>query len=132
MASNGMGGMPQESQSQSPGELSNDAKTWGMLCHLSAFAGYLVPFGNIAGPLVVWLLKKNEDAFIDDQGKESVNFQITITIAAILAGFSILLLVGIILLPAVLLFDLVMKIVAAINASNGTWYRYPLSIRLIK
>jgi uncharacterized protein len=122
----------QASEPASSGQLSSDEKMWGMLCHLSALAGYVIPFGNIIGPLVVWQLKKNESAFVDDQGKESVNFQITITIAAILAGLSFLILIGILLLPAVLLFGLVMMIVAAINANNGIWYRYPLTIRLIK
>lgn len=103
-----------------------------MLCHLRALAGYLFPFGNLMGPLAVWLAKKNDYPFVDDQGKESLNFQITITIAVVIAAFSIFLLVGIILLPAVLLFDLVMMVVAAINASNGTWYRYPLTIRFVK
>ena len=51
-----------------------------MLCHLSSLAGSVIPFGNIVGPLVVWLIKKDEYAFVDDQGKESLNFQISITI----------------------------------------------------
>lgn len=113
-------------------DVNSDARTWGMVCHLSGLAGYAFPFGNIIAPLVVWQLKKNEHEFVDDQGKEAVNFQITITIAAIVAGLSILLVIGIILLPAVLLFDVAMMIVAAINANNGIRYRYPLSIRFIK
>ena len=127
MANNEWGGMPSAS-----GDVPGEAKTWAALAHVSAFAGYLVPFGNIVGPLLIWLFKKNEFEFVDDQGKESLNFQITITIAIILAGFSILLLIGILLLPLVLLFDLVMIIIAAIKASNGERYRYPLTIRLIQ
>jgi uncharacterized protein len=111
---------------------SPDERTWAMLCHIAAFAGYVIPFGNIVGPLVVWLLKKDESAFVDHHGKESLNFQITMTIAIIVSAFSVLLLVGIVLLPAVLLFDLIMKIVAAIKASNGEWYSYPLTIRLVQ
>ena len=127
MANSEWGGMP-----PAPSDVPSDAKTWAALAHVSAFVGYLVPFGNIVGPLLIWLFKKNDYEFVDDQGKESLNFQITITIAIIIAGFSILLLIGIILLPLVLLFDLVMVIIAAIKASNGERYRYPLTIRLIQ
>jgi uncharacterized Tic20 family protein len=125
-----MGGGP---QTPSGGELSKDEKMWGMFCHLSAFAGLLgIPFANIIGPLVVWLIKKDEFPFVDDQGKESINFQITLTIAAIVAGISILLIVGIVLLPLVLLGGLILTIIGAINANNGVNYRYPFSIRLVK
>ncbi len=132
MASNDLGGMPPEEGRASTGELSNNERTWGMLCHLSALAGFVVPFGHIIGPVVVWLVKKEEYPFVDDQGKEALNFQITVTIASLVAGFSILLLIGILLLPAVLLFALVMTIIGAIKASNGEWFRYPLTIRFVK
>jgi uncharacterized Tic20 family protein len=132
MAGDVGGGSNQESDVH-VGEVPNsDARTWAMLCHIAAFAGYAVPFGNVVGPLVVWALKKDQQEFVDFHGKESINFQITMTIAIIVAGFSILLLIGILLLPAVLLFDLIMKVVAAIKASNGEYFRYPLSIRFIK
>jgi uncharacterized Tic20 family protein len=131
MAGDDVGSYP-ESEPYAAEELSNDARTWAMLCHLSAFAGYLVPFGNIFGPLVIWLLKKDEYEFVDFHGKESLNFQITITIAAVVAGFSILLLIGLVLFPAVLLFDVVMKVIAAVKANNGEYFRYPLSIRFIQ
>jgi uncharacterized Tic20 family protein len=111
--------------------ITSDAKTWGMLCHLSAFAGYVIPFGNIVGPLIVWQLKKDEYEFVDDQGKESVNFQITITIATIISAVLFIVLIGIFLLPVILLFDLIMKIIAAVKASNGERFRYPLTIRMI-
>jgi uncharacterized protein len=113
-------------------ELSKDEKMWGMFCHLSGLAGLIFPFGNIIGPLVIWLMKKDEYPFVDDQGKESLNFQITGTIASIVAAISIIFLVGIILLPIVLLAALVMTIIGTVNASNGVWYRYPFAIRLIK
>jgi uncharacterized Tic20 family protein len=82
--------------------------------------------------VVVWSLKKNDYSFVDDQGKESLNFQITITIASIVAAFTVLLLIGFLLLPAVLLFGFVMTIIGAVKASNGEWYRYPLTIRFVK
>lgn len=109
-----------------------EERTLGMLCHLLALSGYVVPFGNIIGPLVIWLLKKDQSWFVDDQGKESLNFQISLTIYAIIAGFSILVLIGIVLLPIVLLFGLIMVVIATIKANEGVAYRYPLTIRLIK
>ena len=68
---------------------------------------------------------------VDDQGKEALNFQISVTIYGILAGFLIFLFVGFLLLPAVILFDLVMIIVAAVKANQGIAYRYPLCIRFM-
>jgi uncharacterized Tic20 family protein len=110
----------------------SDERMWGMLCHLSTFAGYLVPFGNILGPLVVWLVKKDEFSFVDDQGKEALNFQISITIYSVVSGVLILALIGIPLLIAVIIFSVVMTVIAAIKANGGEYYRYPLTIRLVK
>ena len=118
--------------SDKPAGGSSDERMWGMLCHLSTFAGYLVPFGNILGPLVVWLVKKDEYAFVDDQGKEALNFQISITIYSLVSGILILALIGIVLLIAVIIFSVVMTVIAAIKANGGEYYRYPLTIRLVK
>lgn len=108
------------------------AKLWGMLCHLLGFATFVVPLGNILGPLVIWLVKKDEIPFVDDQGKESLNFQITMTICAVVSWLTCLFFVGFILLPAVLIFWFIMTIIGAINANDGKRYRYPLTIRFIK
>jgi len=115
-------------------ETNSDAKMWAMICHLSGLAGYLIPIPFIAiiAPLVVWQMKKQEFEFVDDQGKEAVNFHITMLIAAIVAGASFLCVIGVVLLPLVLLFSVVMAIVAAIKANSGERYRYPLTLRLIK
>ena len=113
--------------------LSKDAKTWGMLCHLIALAGFIMPvIGNIVGPLVIWLIKKDEFPFVDDQGKESLNFQISITIYGIIASILMVVLIGFLLIFAVLIFDLVMIIMATVKANSGEKYRYPLTIRLLK
>ena len=114
------------------GETTNaDERMWAMLCHLSAFAGSVIPFGNIIGPLVVWLMKKDEYPLVDDQGKESLNFQISILIYTFISAVSILAVVGFLLLPAVLIFALVMMVIATIKANSGIAYRYPLTIRFI-
>jgi uncharacterized protein len=112
--------------------LSKDAKTFGMLCHLIAFAGFVIPLGNIIGPLVIWLLKKDEFEFVDDQGKESLNFQISVTIYAIISAILITVILGIFLLIALGIFAIVMIIIASIRANEGVRYRYPLNIRFIK
>jgi hypothetical protein len=108
-----------------------DERTWAMLCHPSTLAGFVIPFGNIAGPLVIWMIKKDEFPFVDDQGKEALNFQISMTIYVIASIILIFLLVGIPLLIALGLFDLIVTVIAAINANDGVKYRYPLCIRFV-
>lgn len=113
--------------------LDKDARLWGMLCHLSALSALIgTPFGNIIGPLVIWLLKKNDYAFVDDQGKESLNFQITMSIFALAAAVLILLLIGIPIIIAILIIDVIFTIIASIQANDGKLYRYPYSIKFIK
>src|SRR2546422_1052191 len=90
-------------------------RTWNMLCHLSALAGFVVPLGNILGPLLVWQIKKNEVPSVEAHGKESLNFQISMFIYAVVAALSLLALIGIVLLPAVLLTNLILVIVASIK-----------------
>ena len=115
-------------------DISKDAKMWGMFCHLAALAGYLgIPFGNVLGPLIIWLIKKDDFKFVNDQGTESLNFQISITIYSVVAGLLVCLGgLGIFLLIPLWIFDLIMVIIASISANKGTAYRYPLCIRLIK
>ena len=110
-------------------ELPGEAKNWAVLCHL---AGLLpLPVGHLIGPLIVWLLKRDEHPFVDDQGKEAVNFQISMAIYELIAGVLICFVVGIVLLPLLMLLDVIFVIIAAVNASSGIAYRYPLTIRLI-
>ena len=104
------------------GGLSKDDRTWAMLAHLSALAGFVIPFGNVLGPLVIWLVKREGSAFVDDQGREALNFQITVTIAAIVS----------IILMVVGLAWLILSIVAGVKANEGERYRYPFTLRLIK
>jgi hypothetical protein len=120
-------------QTDFSGDLTKDAKMWGMLCHLTALAGYVgIPFGNILGPLIVWLVKKDEFEFVKDQGKESLNFQISMSIYAIISGVLMCIGIGIVLLIAVALVNLIFIIIATIESNKGKLYRYPLCIRLIK
>ena len=116
-------------------EVNKDAKMWAMFCHLVGLAALLpvVPFfGGVIGALIIWQIKKNDFPFVDEQGKEALNFQISILIYAIVAGLLIFVCVGAFLLPVVMIFDIVFLIIAAIKANDGFHYRYPLCIRLIK
>jgi len=123
---------PQADSQATPGtEPSQDEKTWGMLAHLSALAGFVIPFGSVLGPLIVWLMKKDEMPFVDDQGKESLNFQITIAIGIVICIILFVVLVGFVLLPLLGLFALIMIIMAALEANKGKRYRYPFALRLI-
>jgi len=112
--------------------LKQEEKTFGMLCHLAALGMFVFPFGNVLGPLIVWLVKKDSSSFVDDQGKEALNFQISMSIYAIGASILMLVFIGFLLLPAVGIFNIVMIILASIRANNGESYRYPLCIRFIK
>jgi uncharacterized Tic20 family protein len=119
--------MNQETQAL-PGK---DERTWGMLCHLTAFAGFIVPFGNLIAPLVIWLVKKDELPFVNDQGKESLNFQITIFIAFVISFVLLFVGIGLLLIGIIAVYDIVMIIVASIKANEGVAYRYPYTLRLI-
>lgn len=122
---------------QTDREMNRDARMWAMLCHLAGFAGLLpiVPgLGSVIGPLVLWLIKKEQYPFVDEQGREALNFQITMLIYGVVAGLLIFACVGAVLLPAVVVVDIVLIIIAAIKANDGRHYRYPypLIIRFIK
>jgi uncharacterized Tic20 family protein len=102
-----------------------------MLCHLSALAGLLIPLGTIIGPLVVWLVKKNELPSVDAHGKESLNFQISMAIYFIVSAILMVIVIGFLLMIAVAVADIVFVIIASVKASNGQPYRYPLTIRFL-
>ncbi len=109
-----------------------EVRTWGMACHLAALSGFVIPFGSIIGPLVIWLMKKDTLPFVDDQGKEALNFNISIAIYAIISSILIFVVVGIFLLIAVILIQVIFAIIAAVKANEGFPYRYPLTIRFIR
>jgi len=118
----------------------SQARTWNMLCHLSALSAYIgIPFGQILGPLLVWQLKKNEYPSVEIHGKAALNFQITVTIALVVTSAAMFIgfffCIGWLLLPVVILIGLagtVFAIIAGIKASNGEDYKYPWSLELIK
>ena len=112
---------------------SRDVRTWNVLCHATALAGFFVPWaGHILGPLIVWLAKRSDSPEIDEYGKESLNFQISMLIYNVIAGVLCLVLIGFIILAILHILNLVLVIVASIQTSEGKFYRYPMTIRLIK
>ena len=109
-----------------------NVRTWCIACHLSALAGFVVPaFGHIFGPLIVWLIKRGDSPEIDAHGKEALNFQLSMLIYNIVAGVLCLVLIGFALLAVLHILNVVFVILAALKASEGQMYRYPLTLRLI-
>ncbi len=112
--------------------VNQEQRTWAMLAHLSAFAMYFTGIGHILGPLIVWLLKRDGNPFVDDQGKEALNFQITFSIYIGVAFLLCFVLIGIPLLWALGIFHIVCMIIAAVKARDGVTFRYPATIRFFK
>ncbi|MFC5578635.1 DUF4870 domain-containing protein [Lysobacter niabensis] len=112
-------------------DISQEERTWGMAAHLSSLATFLVPGGNVLGPLIVWLVKKDTMPFVADQGKEALNFNITVLIAAIISFILMIVVIGFLLLAVVAAGWLVLTILAAMESSKGVAYRYPFTLRLV-
>lgn len=110
----------------------NDEMMWAMFCHLGGLLGIVIPFGNILVPLLIWQIYRDKYPLVDDQGKEAVNFQISMSIYLIASAILVLFAVGLFLLIALLIFGLVVMVNAAIRARDGEKYRYPLAIRFIQ
>ena len=103
----------------------------GMLCHLAALSKYVgIPFGNIIGPLIIWLIKREEMPFVNEEGKESLNFQISMTIYMIVSALFCL--IGLPLIFVLIIVDIIYVVLAAVKASSGQSYKYPLTIRFIQ
>jgi uncharacterized Tic20 family protein len=112
---------------------STSVRTWVMLVHAIALIGFFVPLaGHIVGPLVIWLAKRDESPELDAHGKESVNFQISMLIYNVIAGLLCIVLIGIPILIILHFLNIIFVVIAAIQASDGKLFRYPLSLRLIK
>ncbi|GAB3641570.1 DUF4870 domain-containing protein [Spirosoma arcticum] len=109
-----------------------DERMWAMLTHLSALPGSFVLIGAIVAPLIIWQVQKDKSAFVDYHGKEAVNFQITMAIAAAVSFLLFLLLIGLVLIWIVGAVWLIFTVIAAIKANSGEYYKYPLTIRFIK
>jgi uncharacterized Tic20 family protein len=112
---------------------SSNVRIWNILCHASALLGIFLHFpGHLLGPLIVWLAKRDDSPEIDANGKESLNFQISMLIYNGIAVVFCLVLVGFAFLAVLWVLNAVFVIVASIHASDGKFYRYPMTIRLIQ
>ena len=108
-------------------------RTWGMLAHLSALAGLVLPlFGTVLGPLLVWLARRDDSEFVAAHAKEALNFNISVLLGALACMLLMLVFIGFLLGTALFIAWLVMTLIAAIKASEGHPYRYPFSLRLVK
>jgi len=104
-----------------------------MFAHLSSFLGWIgIPLANIIAPLVIWQVKKEDMPFASSQAKECLNFQISMTIYAIISAILCFVVIGFLLIPALYVIDIVFTIIAAIKSNDGIPYQYPLTIRFIK
>ncbi|MDQ2868992.1 MAG: DUF4870 domain-containing protein [Verrucomicrobiota bacterium] len=110
-----------------------NVRLWNTLCHASALLGvcFHLP-GHLLGPLVVWLAKRHDSPEIDAHGKESLNFQLSMALYNLIAAVFCLILVGFVFLAVLWVLNAVFVIVASIQASDGKFYRYPMTIRFIE
>ena len=115
-----------------PGAPAPAARTWEMLAHLSALAGFIIPFGNLLGPFIIWQIKKNEFPSVEAHAKSALNFHLSCLIYAIVAAVLMIVVIGFFLLIAVGIFNLVCVILATIKVNNGEAWKYPLSLTLLK
>ena len=107
-------------------------RLWTMFCHLSALLGYVFPFGHIIAPLVIWMVKRSYVAGVDEAGRESLNFQLTITLFALVAVMLSAVFIGFVLLFVIVVFHFSMTLHASLRTQRGFKFIYPLSIRIIK
>jgi uncharacterized Tic20 family protein len=124
---------PQTTQAPPSSSLSTQEKNWAMFAHLSTFLGWIgIPLANLLAPLIIWQIKKDTMPFAAEQAKEALNFQITLTIFAVISAILMFVFIGIIGLFALLVIDIIFTIMASIKANDGVSYRYPMTIRFVK
>jgi len=116
---------PQPARAE-PAPGSQAALNIAMVCPILAI------FTGFVGARIIWLIKKDDTPFVDRHGKEALNFQLMVLIAMVASGLLSFICIGFILMPVVWIVDLIFCIMAAVSASRGQEYRYPVNIRFIK
>ncbi|MCH5377676.1 MAG: DUF4870 domain-containing protein [Planctomycetes bacterium] len=106
-------------------QVTGDDRMWAALAHLSILIGLT----SIVGPLVIWLVKRDTSAFVDDQAKEALNFQLSCLIATLATAASCILSP---LALVIIVGGIVYGVLAGVEANKGNWYRYPYTFRMIK
>lgn len=109
-----------------------DANMWAMFLHLSLLAGFVVPFGGLIAPIIIWQVKKKDIPSIDEHGKVVVNWLISAIIYAVVSTILVILVVGIFLLIVLGILSVIFPIIGGIKANNGELWKYPLTINFIK
>ncbi|SFR98211.1 hypothetical protein SAMN05216559_1993 [Halomicrobium zhouii] len=112
-------------------EVSDDERTWAIIVHAMGFVGLAIPLANVFGPLLVWAIKKDEGPFVDENGKQAINFQITWTVLLTVSALSIFVGLGLVVFPIVGIAWLVLTGIAVVRASNDEVYDYPLTVDVI-
>ena len=116
-----------------PAPAITNVRLWTVFCHASALLGVFLHFpGHVLGPLIVWLAKRDESAELDAHGKEAVNFQLSMLLYTVISGVFCLVLIGFVFLAILWVLNAVFVIIASIKASDGKFYRYPMTIRFIQ
>jgi uncharacterized Tic20 family protein len=122
---------PKNAEGASPDQ--KQERTWATFCHLSSLVAFIgIPFGNILGPLVIWLVKKNEMPLVNEEGRSALNFQISMTIYTLVAFVLCFVAIGFLLIFPIILANVVLVIMAAVKTSNGEQFHYPCTIVFIK
>jgi uncharacterized Tic20 family protein len=110
----------------------SNSRTWALSAHLSGLlAGYVIPFGGILAPFIIWLVKKEDDPFVRDHALEALNFQITVWLALIICIPLVFVVIGIPMIFVIAIGAMVYSIIATIKAGSGEAYRYPFCWRLV-
>ena len=112
--------------------LSESERNWSMLCHLSAFATFFFPFGGIVGPLICWLSRKDDSAWVNINGKASLNFNLSILLYLVLSLPLMIILIGFPIFGAILILKVICITIASVKAARGELFRYPMSIPFIQ
>jgi uncharacterized protein len=128
-ATNRISRMDTDLQQHIPG---SEEKNWALAAHAASLIGFIIPFGNIIGPMIVWLMKREQMPYVNEQGKEALNFNITILICTLISLPLMFIVIGIFLLFVLFIAWLICTIIAIIKSSEGVSYRYPFTLRLIK
>jgi uncharacterized Tic20 family protein len=109
-----------------------ESRTWAMLLHLSVFLGYVIPFGGLIAPILIWQLKKEQFPDLDQHGKMVVNFIISMLIYSAIAFILTFVVIGIFVGIALMVIGVAYPIIGAIKANNGEFWKYPLILQLLK
>ena len=113
-------------------EIAKEERIWAIICHLSALCGFLFPLGNVVGPLVIWLVKRESSPYVAAHAKEAFSFNLSMVIYSAIATLLVFVYIGILLLLALFLFWVISLAIAAIKASENKMYRYWFTLRFVK